>query len=266
MNALSPRLTLAELIEFLELSVQSAVTACSGFRYDLSGPRDRFAVLLLYVILDYARAVVALAKADAFAGIPVVARSALEAYVDIANLCDHPGYWKHLVVVDASKWKQLLERASRGDNPALKALSDDALLPVGLRHYSEELEKLRAEGVRPLRISERFERAGLNREYESTYAILSDETHSNVSGLQGHYLDYDDSKAWIVKQGEVSTHSHHYELPATLTTAEIVLKSTEKLLRLFGHGTAVLSEAYRELDGIWARAQVDDALEAARPE
>jgi hypothetical protein len=263
-SSAEPRIALGELVAFLELSIRCAVKVCAGLRYDFGNPTDRFAVLLLYTTLDYGRAVVALAKAGTFSGIPVIARSALEAYADIANLCDYPDYWKHLLVVDASKWKQLLERASRGDNPALKALSEDALLPVGLRHYSEELEHLSAEGVRPLKIWQRFERAGLKHEYESAYAMLSDETHSNVSGLQGHYVDWNENRAWIVPQGETSKHSHHYELPGTLTTAEIVLKSTEKVLRLFGHGIAILSEATRELERIWACLQTEDAREATK--
>jgi hypothetical protein len=56
MNDPAPPLTLDELIGFLELCVRSAMTACAALRYDPHEPRDRFVVLLLYAVLDQARA------------------------------------------------------------------------------------------------------------------------------------------------------------------------------------------------------------------
>ena len=265
MNDSAPPLTLDELIGFLELCVRSAVTACPALRYDPHEPRDRFAVLLLFAVLDQARAVLTLARAGAVTAIPIIARSALDAYIDIVNLVDHPRYWENLIAVDAEKWKGLLERTSQGGNPMLKGLSHDMLLPAGRRKYARELKALRAKGVQSLGIAERFDRAGLTHEYESVYSILSDEVHNNVSVLQSRYIDWDENEAWIVRQGEVSTHAHNYELPCTLTVGEIVLRSTEKLLRLFGHGIAVVSQPLRDLEVIWARAQAEDARQEQVP-
>jgi hypothetical protein len=121
MTAVNPpgeRLTLEELTAFLKLSLGCAERACSnGLRFDFYEPRHRYAVLLLWTVLDYARDVIALAQAARYGAIAIVARSALDAYADIANLGDHPEYWEHIAAADASKWKQLLERASRGGNP-----------------------------------------------------------------------------------------------------------------------------------------------------
>ena len=154
------RLTLEELTGFLELSLECAERACAnGLRYDFYEPRHRYAVLLLWVVLDHARDVVALNQAGRHGAIAIVTRSALDAYADIANLKDHPDYWQHLAAADASKWKKLLERASAGKNPILKALSEDAVLPVGRRHNAQELKALQAKGVAKLDIDERFRRA-----------------------------------------------------------------------------------------------------------
>jgi hypothetical protein len=252
------RITLGELVDLLKLSIESAVQACSGFRYDFYEPRDRYSVLLLYRIIDQARAVVVMAEATAYVAIPIVARSALDAYADIANLGDYPRYWENLDAVDAIKWKPLLERASRGGNPVLKALGEDKLLPIGRRKYAQELKELRARGVEALGVDVRFERAGLTNEYESTYALLSAEVHNNISSLQSRYIDWDEERAWMTKQGVTSKHSHEYELPCTLTMTEIVLRSAEKVLRLFGHGVAVLSRPNRELERMWQRAQAEE--------
>ncbi len=147
--------------------------------------------------------------------------------------------------------------ARRGHNPVLRKLSEAEVFTVGRRQYSQE--KLRAKGVESLGIEERFERAGLTNEYESLYAFLSAEVHNNVSTLQSRYLDWDDEQAWVTQQREISKHQHHYERPCTLTMSEIVLRSTEKLLRRFGHGLAVLSDANSGLERISKIALAEDA-------
>jgi hypothetical protein len=262
-NETSPekRLTLEELNSFLELSLACAEQArANGLRFDFYEPRHRYAVLLLRVVLDHARDVVALNQAARYGGVAIITRSALDAYADIANLCDHANYWEHLVAADASSWKPLLERASQGKNPVLKALSEDDMLPVGRHHYAQELKAMRAKGVEKLDIQERFRRAGLTNEYEATYAILSAEAHNNVSGLQSRYIDWDENSAWIIDVGEESRHRHHYETACTLTMSEIVIQSMEKVLRLLGHAIAVMAPARSKLDLIWMRAQLEDAI------
>ena len=159
------RLTLDELTIFLKLSLDCAERAYSnGLRFDFYEPRERYAVLLLWAVLDYGRDVVALIQGARYGAIAIVARSALDAYTDIANLGDHPNYWEHVTAADASSWKQLLERASRGGNPMLKGLSEDDLLPVGRRKNAQELKALQAKGVEKLSIDERFKRAQLTNE------------------------------------------------------------------------------------------------------
>jgi hypothetical protein len=262
-NETSPekRLTLEELNGFLELSLACAEQACvNGLRFDFYEPRHRYAVLLLRVVLDHARDVVALNKAARFGAVAIITRSALDAYADIANLGDHANYWEHLVAADASSWKPLLERASQGKNPVLKALSEDNMLPVGRHHYAQELKAMQAKGVAKLDIGERFRRAGLTNEYEATYAILSAEAHNNVSGLQSRYIDWDENSAWIIDVGQESRHRHHYETACTLTMSEIVIQSMEKVLQLLGHGIAVMGPARLQLEQIWKRAQDEDTM------
>jgi hypothetical protein len=259
--ASSKRLTVEELTGFLELSLECAERACAnGLRFDFYEPRHRYAVLLLRVVLDHARDVVALNKAARFGAVAIITRSALDAYADIANLGDHASYWEHLVAADASSWKPLLERASQGKNPVLKALSEDDMLPVGRAHYAQELKAMQAKGVAKLDIGERFQRAGLTNEYEATYAILSAEAHNNVSGLQSRYIDWDENSAWIIDVGQESRHRHHYETACTLTMSEIVIQSMEKMLRLLGHGIAVMGPARLQLGQIWAQAQAEETM------
>jgi hypothetical protein len=90
------------------------------------------------------------------------------------------------------------------------------------------------------------------------YSLLSSEVHNNVSGLQSRYIDWDEKSAWLVPTGGISSRSHHYEDACTLTMSEIVIQSAEKVLRLLGHGAAVMSPARSQLACIWKRAQAQE--------
>jgi hypothetical protein len=66
----------------------------------------------------------------------------------------------------------------------------------------------------------------------------------------------------VAKQGQVSRHQHHYERPCMLTMSEIARRATEKLVRRFGHGVAVLSDANDVLERILNFALAEDVQEA----
>jgi len=50
------------------------------------------------------------------------------------------------------------------------------------------------------------------------------------------------------QEGKGSNQRHHYEVPCTLTMSEVVLRSTEKLLRRFRHGMAVLYDGDKKFE------------------
>ena len=179
-------------------------------------------------------------------------------------MCEFPQYFKHLDAASAFHWKKLLERASAGRIASLKALTDSPLLAVGRKKFAAELAALKAQGIEPLDIDERFKRAKLTDEYQSLYAILSAEVHNNIAELQSRYIDGDDDGAWLVRPGQFSKHDHDYGRPCTLTMGEMIVKGTEKVLRLFGHGIAVISNAGRELDRISALAEAEEKRQGQR--
>lgn len=265
MNAPSddvPGVTLNQLVSFLNLAIESSVRACTAFRCDVADPRHRYAILLLYALTDHARVALTLARAGLFTGIGPITRCAIDAYADLCNVCDDPRYFKHLDAASAFHWKKLSERASAGGIAALRALTESELLPVGRKKFAAELKALKAEGVEPLGIDERFERAKLTDVYQSLYAILSAEAHNNIIELQSRYLDRDEEEAWLVQPGQFSRRDHNYGRPCTLTMGEMVVKGTEKVLRLFGHGVAAISSAGRELERIATLAQAEEARQS----
>jgi Family of unknown function (DUF5677) len=253
-----PEVPLEQLVGFLSLSIDSSVRAAAAFRCDVADPRHRYAIMLLYALTDHARVTLTLAQAGVFTGIGPITRCAIDAYADLCNVCDHPRYFKHLDAASAFHWRRLLERASAGRIAALRGLTESELLPVGRKRFATELKALKAEGVEPLGIEERFERAKLTDEYQSLYAILSAEAHNNIAELQSRYVDGDQEDAWLVPPGQFSRGDHNYGRPCTLTMGEMIVKGTEKVLRLLGHGVAVISSAGRELERIAELTQAEE--------
>jgi hypothetical protein len=232
---------LPELLELLKLCVRAVETAVPHLRFDPFEPSDRFLVGLLSQMVAYAQGVRAVGAAGTYALIPGATRSAIYAYVDIANLCDHSTYWKTLMLADAISWSAVLQASSRGCNAFLQAITDSDLLIPGRSYYAELRRRLEQEGVRRMEVKERFEQAGLTNEHESAYALMSADTHNNVSAIVVRYFNTSEESITLRRPDEERL--SHYELPCTLLVSEMLLRAAEKVLRHFGHGIAMLSEA-----------------------
>jgi hypothetical protein len=119
----------------------------------------------------------------------------------------------------------------------------------------------RKRGFSKLDIKERFERAGLTDEYDSVYQMLSAEAHNNISHLRSRYFCLIDDRIVLRKTVKGMLPGHRYEHACTLSISEIVIRSTEKLLRRCGHGVAVLSDANRKLERKQQLARAQDGLD-----
>jgi hypothetical protein len=92
-----------------------------------------------------------------------------------------------------------------------------------------EKEILRS-GASKMTVEERFEKAGLTKEYESAFHFLSFDVHNSISFLRARHGGRSDQNRGCA-----------------LTMCELVIRSAEKILRRCGHGIAVMSDADREL-------------------
>lgn len=239
----SASISLDELLGLLRLCIGSVEAAIPQIRFNSNDPTDRYLIAMLLAVTDYARGVIALGDAKTTVAMPGAVRSALDAYVDIANLCDHANYWKHLEAADANSWSKVLQAASRPDNPYLKAIRESESLSAGRSNYADRLKELSSLGISKLDIGERFQKAGLKNEYESAYSLMSAEAHNNVSHLLSRYFDVNDDEIGLRQPGKETLESPRFDLSNTLLMSDILLQSTEKVLRHCGHGVAVLAEA-----------------------
>jgi hypothetical protein len=255
----------ADVVPVLRLCVEQAPKTFPHMRVDISGRTGQYSIGLLLTVIDHGRSVVALANAGADSAIPVIARSCLEAYVDLVNLCDKPGYWKHLFTRDTGDWKDFFDVAHRGDNPSLTAWKGLPELAAARKMYAKQLQEAFSEGGKRLSVAARFKHADLKHDYEATYALLCAVAHNNVSTFLNRYFyaEEEEDQLKLREPGKTYPRALRYEAPCVLTTAEMVLRSTEKVLRHCGHGTAMLSEANAALDRMHEafkrEAEVDDS-------
>lgn len=250
---------LPRLLDMLGVCVRGVETAIPQTRFDFAHQADIYLAAMWLAVKDYAIGVLALGRARALVALPSTVRSALDAYVDIANLCDHPDYWEHLEAADANSWSKLLQVASRGENPFLLGISKSEYLSTGRGMYADRLRKLSARGITKLEIGERFKKAGLKNEHESAYSLMSAEAHNNVSHLITRYFDFVSGEVGLRQMGNETLGGPQFDLSNTLLMADILLQASEKVLRHCGHGVAVLAEARVQFEPLAAKILKADA-------
>jgi hypothetical protein len=232
----------------LRLAVSRASQAAEHLRFSFGVETELACAVLLLATIDHGRSVLALLAAKAYPGIPVIGRSAVEAYIDICNLCSKPGHWRHLDADGVARFTEYDRLASSGENPILAPLTQMPEIDELRRYYARRRQALGKQKIKKLRIIDKFERAKMMAAYNSYYGMMSSETHNGLENLKSRYVDMDDERLRLRRPGEQG--GHRYEAPVSLTVSEIIVRGTEKVLVHFGHGTAVMAEASMELERI----------------
>ncbi|MEP6883956.1 MAG: DUF5677 domain-containing protein [Gammaproteobacteria bacterium] len=188
--------------------------------------------MLYYTLIESVKSVVVLVENDCQAGVTAIIRSALDAFVDITNLSKHETYNRHLIAADAANWKKWMEAASVPGNEFLLGLRTDPDFALNRKEIRKRFEEAAEQQAKKLDVEERFECAGLKREYKSLYGLLSAEAHNNISALTNRHM---------VSEGEQITVNLHtgkgcYGLASLLTLAEMLLFASEIMHVKWGFG------------------------------
>lgn len=247
--------TVPELEELLDASITCAEKARDNMRFDFDEPRQRVCVGLLCVIVEHAKAIRVLMASGLFYAPTVLHRAVLDAHLDIVLVCQDRSYLDSVLLEDALPWNRMLEKAKEGKNPYLAEIADSEHFDVGHKMYAGTVRELRGKKVRKLDAEARFKLAGLEHEYDAVYRMLSAEAHNNVSFVTFQYFDVSSGRAVMLKTGRGASKATMFNVP------EIVLAAAEKVLKLCGHGTAVLNPAMTIFDRLYAKTV---AAEAAR--
>jgi len=161
-------------------------------------PVDFHRIALYGSLIEFAGAVVVTILNNAKIGVLSLFRSMLEASVEFRNLMRDPTYIEFMNASNSAQWLQVLEEAQKATNPYLASIANLPDLDAHITAEREKLSLLQQKGYRPLKVKERFDRAGMVEEYRSLYNFLSCDAHSNIRELISRHADIDERNFEVV--------------------------------------------------------------------
>ncbi|MER8524551.1 MULTISPECIES: DUF5677 domain-containing protein [unclassified Mesorhizobium] len=151
------------------------------------GYRVHRAVMALYAsIIENTDSTMILYQAKKSAGIDIILRTNLEAYVDLVNLCSNEDYYNQMLALYHKDWLELTQRGLDG-NPYLEFFKKDPEAAKTLEEHRTALAELQKLG-RTATIFERFQMAGMEDVYRSVYKDLCSHTHNNIKALADQHF------------------------------------------------------------------------------
>jgi hypothetical protein len=174
------------------------VAKCAAqIRFDIADEVERHVLGYLATMLEVTGGCVTLAEAHRYVGIPILARTSLEAYVDLKLLLDDREYMHCIAVVEEKGWIRLLRAASEG-NEYLRGLADNLDIPGEIDRRDAERRRRAGLGGSSLPAKVRWERAGMLQAYEAMYRTLSAEAHNDGRALGGRHFLMEGESARLV--------------------------------------------------------------------
>lgn len=201
-----------------------AVNAAPRLRFDITakGWSHVYSVGLYASLTELSGGCVALARAKAFVGVPILARTCLEAFVDLKNLLRDDAYVNHLEVKRCKEWIKILDEAQDGANAYVAGIANDPEFAANLKEYEDGLAAATSAGGKDLSARDRFDRAGHIQEYRTLYNFLSAETHNNGRALLRRHVDTSKNPPQLVLYDAEPS----FVIPALSTVASILLEAT----------------------------------------
>jgi hypothetical protein len=157
-------------------------------------PQHLFATALYIKICELTAGCIILIDCKVTTGVPILVRGILEAYVDLINLCKDSAYIKSMEVSYFEEWLRILKEAKNNQNSNLCGTFQVEDLSAHIDIFQEELKRLKKEGFKVLSAKERFNNAGMGKEYSANYNILCCHSHNNLRSL----IDVTKSKDGII--------------------------------------------------------------------
>lgn len=242
------------LPRFREL-LDAVLVSTKTLRFDSRNPQHIVAVSLHGSVLERARGIMTLLENRDATSAFVLLRSLLEASVDLFNLVADPKYVEFMHCALLNQQRRVLESGvrARAVNPYLAEFAEHSTdVQAALMRVRAELKELEARGVkRPLKVSERFERASRLDLYQGPYAYLCWHSHNNINILEERHLQQTPSGLTV----QYFRAAADDDVQLTLDTAAgLVANSIAFVYQLLGGPPATLegvTRAIEELRALW---------------
>jgi hypothetical protein len=223
-------------------------------------PTNHYAGILYFEIIELAGSVILLRQNSRIAGVSLIMRTALDAYVDFKNLLQAPDYWMNLDAADSGEWSKILQAASAPGNQYLAGFRTDPAFPDYRKHMKKKNKEAKAANATKLGAEERFKRVGMQNDYVGLYTTLSSDVHNNTSHLKyRHTRLKGDEFVFTLYSGEGG-----YGDAVLLTMAEIVLFASEDMHEHFGNGIDSVKGIRYVVDPARERASKADKSASSR--
>lgn len=243
-----------EVLEFLKKAHDDFRPFFGQILFNKRHPLHRTIVALYSSILELTGACILLTDSRLIAGVPILLRAALEAYVDLVNLIRDPRYGYNLELAYLKEWLKLLEEAKNGKNEYLADIGNAPNLDATIVQWREETRKLKENGFKALLIESKFKSAGMDKEYRSIYNSLCSDAHNNIRALVERHIERE--------RGDFSVVVYKVYTPEDSavyvgTGAELLMNATQHVHEFFRSKVLHELPAYRaELDRIHGGASV----------
>lgn len=186
------------MIEFLESVYEVSERLLKGLKFNKADERSRTIIALYCTIIEQVSSQIILLKANRLAGIEIIYRSTLEAFIDLVNLTKNANYLDNMKAAYSKEMVKLMAEVVKHDNPFLPSSEDGGKNAAILSRHKQTLEDFKERGVRPLNVSERFTAAEFGLIYSSAYRALCRESHNNVGALNSRHFRQEDGKFHVV--------------------------------------------------------------------
>jgi hypothetical protein len=218
-------------LDTIDIAHETAVGAAHKIRFS-PDPTNHYAGLLYFEIIELAGSIIVLRKNQRVAGVSIIMRTALDAFVDLKNLLKDSNYWKHLEAADSHEWGKLLQLASAPDNQYLSGFREDPAFPKYRKHMKQINQKTKAANATKLGAEDRFRRVEMQPDYDGLYSALSSDAHNNTSHLKyRHTRVVNDKFVFTLYSGEGG-----YGDAILVTFSEILMFASELMHERFGDG------------------------------
>ena len=174
------------ILKLLDELVQTFLAETSNITFDKYNVQQLYLMCLYGRIFELGVSALNLMKANDHAGVPVLLRSQLEAFVDFANLIEDKDFIKTIGATFVDQKKRLYKN--------LKEYLDPSEVPSVTDDGTEKA----VEGYKAQNIRTRFENINLQKTYITAYFFLCGYSHNNLAMLEHRHIEKNEKDHKVV--------------------------------------------------------------------
>ncbi len=128
------------------------------------------------------------------------------------------------------EWLKILHEAKTGKNEYLTAISEAPDLDARIAEWTKQKVALENKGHRSLKIEQKFQRAGMEKEYRSQYNSLCCDAHNNLRALVDRHIEMNGEGFEVVYYKAYTPDDSAVHVG---TNAELLIRASQKFHDFF---------------------------------